>query len=170
MNFGKLLAAGSSSIINCCAAVAYHHDKRVYLPKFEPVKNPFLRTVPAPEAPAPARSGPAAPVKTTAAPPPAPLPRHSPAPAAWTARLNPLARLRGSAPQSGRPDRAVQTELSLDTVKVLHNDLSDADADVEVVPAKSRPAPADAVVRAPAGRLADLGARLGAKLFRVNPV
>jgi hypothetical protein len=31
---------------------------------------------------------------------------------------------------------AVQTELSLDAVKVLHNDLSDAD--VEVVPVKSR--------------------------------
>ena len=52
MNFGKLLAAGSSSISNCCAAVVYHHNKRVYVPKFEPVKNPFARTVPAPEAPA----------------------------------------------------------------------------------------------------------------------
>jgi hypothetical protein len=32
-----------------------------------------------------------------------------------------------------------QTELSLDTVKVVHNDLSDAE--VEVVPMKSRSAP-----------------------------
>jgi hypothetical protein len=32
----------------------------------------------------------------------------------------------------------VQSELSLDSVKVVHNDLSDAD--VEVVPIKSRPA------------------------------
>ena len=32
----------------------------------------------------------------------------------------------------------MQAELSLDAVKVVHNDLSDAD--VEVVPIKSRPA------------------------------
>jgi hypothetical protein len=100
--------------------------------------------------------------------PPAPLPRHSPAPAAWTTRLNPLSRWRGSAAPAGRPVRVVQTELSLETVKVVHNALSDAD--VEVVPAKSRPAPADAGAREPAGGLADLGAKLGAKLFRVNPV
>jgi hypothetical protein len=42
------------------------------------------------------------------------------------------------APSGAHP--AVQTELSLDTVKVIHNDLSDAD--VEVVPIKSRPAAA----------------------------
>jgi hypothetical protein len=34
------------------------------------------------------------------------------------------------------PQKAVQVELSLDAVKVLQNDLSDAD--IEVVPVKSR--------------------------------
>jgi hypothetical protein len=160
MNFGKLLAAGSSSISNCCAAVVYHHNKRVYVPKFEPVKNPFARTVPAPEAPAP--------VISMTKPQPVPLPRHSPAPAAWTARLNPLSRLRGSMPPAAQMVRTEQIELSLETVKVVHNDLSDAD--LEVVPAKSRPAPADGGSRSPGGSLADLGAKLGAKLFRVNPV
>ena len=48
--------------------------------------------------------------------------------------------LRGSheeAKSFSRP--AVQAELSLDSVKVVHNDLTDAD--VEIVPMKSRPAP-----------------------------
>jgi hypothetical protein len=35
-----------------------------------------------------------------------------------------------------QPPRAVQAELSLEGVKVVHNDL--ADADVEVVPVKAR--------------------------------
>jgi hypothetical protein len=57
-------------------------------------------------------------------------------PANWTEKWNPF---RSSAPvkSAGHPGvPAVQEELSLDAVKVLHNDLSDAD--VEVVPVKSR--------------------------------
>ena len=58
----------------------------------------------------------------------------------WASKLNPLSIVRPS--PVARPETpAVQAELSLDTVKVLHNDLSDAD--VEVVPIKSRPAPPD---------------------------
>jgi hypothetical protein len=54
----------------------------------------------------------------------------------WKDKLNPFrapepVRL---APQAG----AVQVELSLEAVKVVHNDLSDAD--IEVVPVKSRTA------------------------------
>lgn len=63
----------------------------------------------------------------------------------WS-KFNPLTILRGALP-SGAVKRAdapakehkasaTQTELSLDTVKVVHNDLSDVD--VEVVPIKSR--------------------------------
>jgi hypothetical protein len=46
--------------------------------------------------------------------------------------------LRGPAPAAQTTQSPVQSELSLDSVKVVHNDLSDAD--VEVVPIKSRTA------------------------------
>ena len=53
--------------------------------------------------------------------------------AGWTTRLNPF---RTSEPVAPSPASAVQVELSLDAVKVVHNDL--ADADIEIVPVKSR--------------------------------
>ncbi len=56
--------------------------------------------------------------------------------AAWTSKLNPAALWRSAEPAIGQ--RPVQTELSLEKVKVVHNDLTDAD--VEIVPMKSRPA------------------------------
>jgi hypothetical protein len=55
--------------------------------------------------------------------------------ASWAERLNPF-RAPAPAPAAQMVTLPVQTELSLNAVKVLHNDLSDAD--VEVVPAKSR--------------------------------
>jgi hypothetical protein len=53
----------------------------------------------------------------------------------WTEKLNPF-----RAPTTVAPEMkpAVQPEFSLDAVKVVHNDLTDAD--VEVVPMKSRSA------------------------------
>ena len=76
----------------------------------------------------------------------------------WLQRFNPLARLakrntfaRPPGPASPRPP--VQGELSLDKVKVMRNDLSDAD--VEIVPAKTsvktKPSPL-----VPGGRRAEL--------------
>lgn len=63
-------------------------------------------------------------------------------------KFNPLSILRGALPGGRAKDSAktvkgqkgtpTQTELSLDTVRVVHNDLSDVD--VEVVPIKSRSA------------------------------
>jgi hypothetical protein len=66
----------------------------------------------------------------------------------WASKLSPAAifhrgpvRSEASpAAASGKTSLATQEELSLDSVKVVHNDLSDVD--VEVVPIKSRPAPA----------------------------
>ena len=49
-----------------------------------------------------------------------------------------MAMWRGPAPAASTVPAPVQSELSLDSVKVMHNDLSDAD--VEVVPIKSRTA------------------------------
>jgi hypothetical protein len=46
--------------------------------------------------------------------------------------------LRGPASQAEDAKSPVQVELSLEKVKVVHNDLTDAD--VEIVPIKSRPA------------------------------
>ena len=68
---------------------------------------------------------------------------------------------RGAAEQKSLP--AVQTELSLDTVKVVHNDLSDAD--VEVVPIKSRPAAAEIPALSPAKKSWEI---LGERLLRAT--
>lgn len=78
---------------------------------------------------------------------------------AWVKKLNPLtylaARTQAAKPIRPRTDRPpVQTELSLERVKVVRNDLSDAD--LEVIPARpakpakvSLPAPQTARVREP---------------------
>ena len=133
MNFGKLLAAGKS-IINGRISVAYRENKNVYLPKFESPKNPFGKPVPAAgaeqESPAPVAEG--SPVKLSV------RGTSGSSSGNWAANLNPLSMFRGTPAPVARPVRAEQTELSLDTVKVVHNDLTDAD--VEVVPLKSRPA------------------------------
>jgi hypothetical protein len=79
---------------------------------------------PMPKAPVPA------PAAKVAARQPVAQPAAKPAKAGWTTRLNPF-----RPPEPVAPPVAEQTELSLDTVKVVHNDL--ADADVEIVPVKS---------------------------------
>jgi hypothetical protein len=141
----------------------YRVNRRACLPKFNDGKNPFMSKAPAAaEEPAvvkAAASGPKAPppyafkpVKTArrgfaAVPPSAPAPalaRQVPAKAArpgWTTRLNPF---RAPEPEPAQAPAVVQAELSLDAVRVVHNDLSDAD--VEVVPMKAH---AQAVVSAP---------------------
>jgi hypothetical protein len=139
MNLGKLLGAGKS-FFGGRGVVAYRADKRVYLPKFNSAKNPF-ESKPAAD-PAPAGTGATVPtvpasvkakMKTGMIPVfTAPKPSRG---GSWTDRINPF---RGPAPVPAATGLAkpVQTEMSLQAVKVLHNDLTDAD--VEVVPVKSR--------------------------------
>jgi hypothetical protein len=133
MNLGKLLATGKS-IKNGQSAVAYRKDRRVYLPKFGSLKNPFTTTVQA-ELPKP-------PVKNAATPTWAKtqkVPTVSAGPArvtTWAEKFNPIAIWRGSAAEVKSSPHAIQAELSLEKVKVVHNDLTDVD--VEVVPIKSR--------------------------------
>ncbi len=140
MNLGKLLVAGKS-IINGRGEISYRANKRVYLPKFGSMQNPFL-----PSAGMEAASGPEAvtlPVKKNAPPVAAktqkipPWPNHQARATSWASRLNPISIWR-EAREPDKAPQAVQSELSLDCVKVVHNDLSDAD--VEVVPMKSRTA------------------------------
>jgi hypothetical protein len=132
MKLGNMLAAGKS-FISGGASAAYRENKRVYLPKFNSGKNPF-----APKAPE--QNGAAvAPAKKVTLPVVAKspkLPALAPAPLRatnWANKLNPFR----AAPVAATPMPTVQPELlSLSGVKVIHNDLTDAD--VEVVPAKSR--------------------------------
>jgi len=74
------------------------------------------------------------PAAKTAAKPAASQPAPKAARPGWTTRLNPF-----RPPEPVTLPIAEQTELSLDSVKVVHNDL--ADADVEIVPVKSHVAP-----------------------------
>ena len=140
MNLIKLFAAGKN-IIGGREEISYCVNKQVYLPKFGSAKNPLKF---------PAKAGPAKAVAETAAAPvkneialaaaktqKLPVLSAEPScPASWVGKLNPVSLWRGSPEPDTRP--SVQSELSLDSVKVMHNDLSDAD--VKVVPIKSRTA------------------------------
>ncbi len=151
MNLGKLLGAGKS-FFGGGGKVAYREDKKFHLPKFNADKNPF--------APKSADALPAAApeVKKACAPEPAKTQRipvfaaqqsrtAGPTRAVnWKDKLNPF---RASEPVAPPMAGAVQVELSLESVKVVHNDL--ADADIEVVPVKSRTvAPPEAPMLPPA--------------------
>jgi len=159
MNLGKLLVAGKS-VINGCAEVSYRANRHVYLPKFGLAQNPFKSPdeaeVAKPAEPARpaslAMEAIAAPIKKTVTPvaaktqkiPPWPRPARA---TSWASKLIPISIWRGSAPPAPSAPRPVQSELSLDSVKVMHNDLSDAD--VAVVPIKSRTADKAAVPMLP---------------------
>jgi hypothetical protein len=147
MNLGKLLVAGKS-IINGRADISYRANKHVYLPKFGLVQNPF-KSPPETEPARPEAETIAAPISKIITPVAAKtqkLPALAPKPVratSWANKLNPISMWRGQAPAAPNARGPVQSELSLDSVKVVHNDLSDAD--VEVVPIKSRTASEPAV-------------------------
>jgi len=148
MNFGKLLAVGKS-MVNSRAEVAYRADKQFYLPKFGPTKNPFTKTS-AETAPEERKKEEKVTAREDARPT---IPgqgqtqaRPATAKTAGGEVKEERFAIRGviARPGIARPaadEPVVQSELSLDTVKVLHNDLSDAE--VEVVPLKSRSGVAD---------------------------
>jgi hypothetical protein len=166
MSLGKLLGAGKS-FVNGGKAAAYRADRRIYLPKFASAKNPFASAAQT-ESSQPRAENPAAPVKKTIMPmhtwkKTQKMPTISATPkslAAWTSKLNPLTMLRSPQPAGQAFQPTVQSELSLDSVKVVHNDLSDAE--VEVVPMKSRPG---APVLQPAVKTWEV---LGERIFGTN--
>jgi hypothetical protein len=137
MNFGKLLAAGKCWV-NGRAEISYRVNKQIYLPKFESAKNPFAHLPKEPtENAIPAKKEIAA-VKAQKLPTVSATPKPQ---TNWATKLNPISILRPAPFETKNERPIVQSELSLDTVKVVHNDLTDAD--VEIVPMKSRPAPPD---------------------------
>ncbi len=141
MNLGKLLGAGKTIFVGN-RNVAYREDKKFYLPKFNAEKNPFT---PKPVAPAPEAKTAVARMEQVSVPGSASVAaktQNTPVLAAgptraisWKDKLNPF---RAPEPVRPNPAGAVQVELSLEAVRVVHNDL--ADADIEIVPVKSRPA------------------------------
>jgi hypothetical protein len=147
MNLGKLLGAGRS-IISGEKPAAYRPDKGFYLPKFVSPKNPFANPVtPATqnEPTKPSLHDFVAPAKKTKSPlvetKKIPVSVYSGATAratTWVSKLNPVAIFNAAPAVADKIATPVQVELSLEKVKVVHNDLTDAD--VEVVPMKSRPA------------------------------
>ena len=151
MNLAKLLVAGKS-IINGREEISYRANKHVYLPKFGPIQNPFQSPAgaesaePGPEAAATSVRQVAAPVaaKTQKLPPWPPGPTRT---SSWASKLNPMTIWREAHDPAESAPQPVQSELSLEGVKVVHNDLSDAD--VEVVPMKSRAAAEEAIPELP---------------------
>ncbi len=142
MKLGKLLASGKS-FVNGRGAVAYREVKQVYLPKFVSSKNPFTTPTKAPveNVVAPVEKKIASVLTKTQKLPSLSAPKL--ATPSWTSKLNPVSFWRASQPSFASAPPVVQSELSLDSVKVVHNDLSDVD--VEIVPIKSRaPSPTKA--------------------------
>jgi hypothetical protein len=86
-------------------------------------------------------AGPAVVVASAKAPVSEPVMRPTPPPAskpklsAWIQKVNPLAYLPSREADKPVKARAVQTELSLERVKVMRNDLNDTD--LEVIPART---------------------------------
>lgn len=137
---------------------AYRLNNRGWLPKFNEGRNPFAPTAPKAAAVAPEAPNEKVQVRAVASAPKALVPyTFKPAAKAgdlgsglesgrptsgasakaarpnWTSRLNPF---RAPEPVAAQAPLAVQPEFSLAAIKVLHNDL--ADADVEIVPVKAR--------------------------------
>ena len=135
------MAAGKS-LVSGRGAMAYRESKQAYLPKFGSPKNPFVAPAQN-ESPKAPLENPVAPMEKVSVPAWAKtqkMPTISSSPkslATWTTKLNPMTMLRGSQEGKTFSRPIVQTELSLDSVKVVHNDLTDAD--VEIIPMKSRP-------------------------------
>jgi hypothetical protein len=160
MNLGKLLFSGKS-IVRGSENVRYRESKQIALPKFVSPKNPFApKQMEETDSPSVNNGSTPAPTKVQMKPPVSAAPKSM---VSWTARLNPAAIWRGPrgiAQNAPRP--TVQAELSLDSVKVVHNDLSDND--VEVVPIKSRPV-AEPPAQAPAQKTWEI---LGERLLKAT--
>jgi hypothetical protein len=169
MNLGKLLGTGKS-IIGGGKPAVYRTDKRFYLPQFVSPKNPFANPAAQPaqtELPKPPpQDSPVVLVKKTTPSwaktqkmPVSSVQGATARATTWVNKLNPAAIFRAAPSSAGKIATPVQVELSLEKVKVVHNDLTDAD--VEIVPMKSRPAREPAADLPPAKKSwSNLGERI----------
>ncbi len=152
MSIGRLLASGKSLVGGQSNSGRYRLDKRARLPKFGSTKNPFMqakRTTPQPEAAeqavatkqnasetcSPNHNVP--PTLMTTPPVTARLRRAVRQIREWCADKNPIPRIAKpvrAAPMPRPASSPIQSELTLDEVKVVRNDLSEAD--LEIVPTK----------------------------------
>lgn len=183
MSLGRLLATGRSLMGAQDTPHRFRVNKRVALPKFVSPSNPF--TSEAQPVVAGARAEPVSaktpqPVRATNAPAVTVAPRKLSAVRAvkWVGevsrKLNPLALLPRRpkaaavfAKNAETTPAPVQSELSLDTVRVLRNDLSDADAEADVTPRRD-PGRLQAPVIAMTARAEAVGQvmdRISAKFF-----
>lgn len=184
MSLGRLLTAGKSLIGGQDGTSRYRLNKKMGLPKFVSPRNPFATEIKA-EAPPPR---PVAPEQNQCAPK-APAVRAvaegslqraslvarlalaTRCAAEWLGKANPLARFANSAAakKSAIPcftNTPVQSELSLDKVRVVRNDLNDADLEiVPVAPVGGNPDLAKADECEPDGKA---WGRLGTRLLGSN--
>ena len=179
MSFGRLLASGKSLVGLNGDASRYRVNKQARLPKFISPKNPFASgetpAAPVPEQPAKPKAVVAV-AHADASEAGKEISRGAVSARAaewlgeWGRKLNPLARrsqapgpVKSAAP-SGSPT-ALQGELSLDSVRVVRNDLSDTDFEV----ARSAAAkPVSPVIAMTVEKLEPVGAawnRLTARFF-----
>jgi hypothetical protein len=171
MSLGKLLATGRSLVGSHGDAHRFQINKRMALPKFISPKNPFASGAQQERAEArpPAASPTEAKIRASNAPAtPAALRKLNPARAIqWVGavgqKLNPLSLLK----RAPRPVSAAskelpphQPELSLDTVRVLRNDLSDSDEESPM-----KPAPKHTGVLAMSARAEVAMDKLSSKIF-----
>src|SRR6185437_3573047 len=165
------------SLVGLHDANARYELRTGALPKFESSKNPFAAKTHAEREPQlpklspaetaapdvksaellPAAKPAAAPVAQSAPAAPAPA-KPSPAVDGWLKKLNPLvwfgnrkpAEPKSAIPRFNKGKAPVQGELSLENIKVMRNDLSDADVEVVAAQVKVRAAKKIAAPVAPA--------------------
>jgi len=149
--------------------ISYRISERAYLPKFISPKNPFTPPVKAEPAP-PAVAAPIKKAVVSDGKKTQKLPAFTaarPRRRTWFNKFNPISIWHTPASAAAQRTQCPrQAELSLDRVKVVHNDLSDVD--VEIVPIKSRTAPEMAEPALTPANGGDSWSRLSAKIFGVK--
>jgi hypothetical protein len=181
MSLLRLLTTGKSLVGLKESDTRYRVTRQRMLPRFGSAKNPFCAT----DASAPARAAAQSPSVAPAKQPAAWVgslwrklagtfrSRKATPQRAWAGKLSSLLSRPGRKPGAfAMPPptkRPVQVELSLDTVKVMCNDLRDAD--LEIVPAKSPAARGDLTPPLPGVAQAESGTawgRLAGRVFRAG--
>ena len=150
MSLGRLLATGKSLVGGQNSTSPYRLNKQMRLPKFVSPRNPFateLKAEAAPSRPVATEQNPSVPKAPAVCTAREESPKRAALVArfalairrsgAWLGRANPFSRfLKLAGPKKSAipcfTESPVQSELRLDNVQVVRNDLSDAD--LEIVP------------------------------------